>query len=305
MRNKIIVSRKNEQWEADIVDMQEFAKSNKGYKYIITIIDCFSKCAYAYLLKTKGANEVANIFKKLFLEVCPEKLRTDRGKEFENKLFKTLLNKYDVNFFTSKDDKIKCAIVERFNRSLKSKMFKYFTSKGTRKYIDILQDLVTSYNNTTHRTIKMKPVDVNVENEEEVFFNTYKATSVRELVKKSFSKSKFKDGDKVRIRYKLNPFDKGYYPNWSDSVYTVKDVLSRHKRPLVKISDESGRKIENRFYPEEVQKIKGDVFRIEKIIKRRKRGGKTEYFVKWLNHSSDFNSWISADDIVSTQNGSE
>ncbi|RWR99462.1 integrase core domain-containing protein-like protein [Dinothrombium tinctorium] len=223
--------------------MQEFATSNKGYKYIITIIDCFSKYAYAYPLKTKGANEVTNIFKKLFLEVCLEKLRTDRGKEFENKLFETLLNKYDVNFFTSKDDKIKCAIVERFNRSLKSKMFKYFTSKGTRKYIDILQDLVTSYNNITHRTIKMRPVDVNVENEEEVFFNTYKATSVRELVKKSFSKSKFKDGDKVRIRYKLNPFDKGYNPNWTDSVYTVKDVLSRHKRHLVKISDESRRKI--------------------------------------------------------------
>ncbi|RWS04210.1 integrase core domain-containing protein-like protein [Dinothrombium tinctorium] len=285
--------------------MQEFSRSNNGFKYIITIIDCFSKLAYAFPIKNKGANEVTDVFKNLLKEAVPEKLRTDRGKEFENKLFKSLLDKYKVNFFTSKDDKIKCAIIERFNRSLKSKMFKYFTSKGTRKYIDVLKDLVSAYNNSFHRTIKMKPVDVTNENERDVFFNIYGVSSLRELIKKAHSKSKIKDGDKVRIRYKLNPFDKGYYPNWTDNIFTVNDVLTRHKRPLVKISDESGKKLENRFYPEEVQKIKGDVFRIEKIIKRRNRGGKIEYFVKWLNHPSENNSWVSANDIVTIQNGSE
>ena len=148
-RNKIYVSYIDEYWEADICDMQEHAKENNGFKYILTVIDVLSKYLWAKPLKNKSALEVVSAFEEIFQQRKPFNIRTDRGLEFENSIFRKFCEKNNVRHFTSQDKKIKCSIVERVNRTLKEKMFKYFTSKGTRKYIDVLDQLVDAYNNET------------------------------------------------------------------------------------------------------------------------------------------------------------
>lgn len=168
-RNKIFVIQIDQQWQADLVDLQNFAKENQNCKYLLTVIDCFLKYAWVIPIKQKTANEVIETFKIIFQEKKPQYLQTDKGKEFLNKNFLNYLESKNVKHFTSHNDKIKCAIIERFNRTLKEKMFKYFTAVGSRKYIDILQDLVTSYNKSVHRTIKLAPENVSKENENEVF----------------------------------------------------------------------------------------------------------------------------------------
>lgn len=293
-RNPILVSAIDEQWQADLVDMQDHQKSNKNYKYFITIIDIFSKYAWVVPLKNKSAKSILEAFKLVFKQRIPTKLQTDQGKEFDNKLLSNYLKNSMVQFFTAKNPDIKCAVVERFNRSLKNRMFKYFTANGTKKYIDILQDLVKSYNGSFHRTIKMRPMEVNRDNENKVFKNSYGFNDKREFLENKFKNSKLKYGDIVRKQYKLGPFDKSYYPLWTDSIYKVDKVTKGRYKPYHAIKDEQGNLISRRLYPEEIQKIKSILHRVEKVLKTRRKNGKTEYYVKWLNHPSSYNSWVDA-----------
>jgi len=297
-RNRVIISRPNEQWQADLVDLQEFSKQNNGFKYLLTVIDVFSRYAYVIPLKNKTGKAITDAFKHLFKLQVPSKIQTDRGKEFVNKDFLNFISKYGVELFHSQNQEIKCALVERYNRTLKSKMFKYFTSKGKRKYIDVLQKFVQSYNNTRHRSIGMKPSEVSFENRQEIFKNLYGFSSMRELLKKTYAAPKFKMGDKVRIKYNTKNFDRGYYPNWTDQIFSISAWNKRLGRILYRITDENNQTLEKRFYSEELQKIKENLFRVEKIIKRRMLNGQSQIFVKWLNYPESFNSWIPSANLI-------
>jgi len=284
-----------------LVDMQEFHLSNRGYKYILTVIDIFSKFAWAIPLKNKNANSVTDAFKKIFQQRNPGKLQTDQGKEFVNQHLQKYLKELNIQFFTSKNPGTKCAVIERFNRTLKTKMFKYFTSKGTRKYFDVLPDLLNSYNHSFHRTIKMRPVDVSSNNEMVVFRNSFGYNNLTEyLNNKNTKQSNFKTGETVRKRYKLGPFDKAYYPLWTDKIYNIDQITSQQLKPYHKIRGENAtEKDERRYYTEEIQKITPNMHRVEKVLRKRKRKNKIEFLVKWLNHPDSFNSWVLESDIQS------
>ena len=133
----------------------------------------FSKYLHAVSLKSKKSMEIVTAFKEIFKEHYPLKIKSDQGLEFNNIQFKKLCEKFNIRYFTSHDKKIKCSIVERVNRTLKNKMFKYFTGNGTKKYIDVLPKLVKSINNSYHRSIKMSPSEVNESNESLVYENLY------------------------------------------------------------------------------------------------------------------------------------
>ena len=293
-RNKIIVNHIDEQWEADLVDMKEFSKQNNNFNYILTAIDCFSKYAFAVPLKNKTGNELVKALKKIFKNRKCSVLRTDRGTEFLNRNVQKFLKLEGVEHFTSHDQEIKCAIVERFNRTLKSKMFKFFTAKGTRRYIDQLENFLISYNHTKHRTIKMSPNEVNKQNEKLVFKNIYGVNNIREILnnQKGESKAEMEAGDKVRNKYILKPFDKGYYPTWTEHIYTIEKIIKGENKPYFILKDYSGNIIKQRFYAEELQKVSENLHRVEKVLKTRVRRGKREYFVKWLNYPSTYNSWV-------------
>ena len=162
----------------------------------------------------------------------------------------------------------KSVVAERFIRTLTTKIYKYMTSVSINVYIDKLDDKVDEYNNTYHRTIKVKPVDVED--------NTY-IDSKNEVNDKD---PKFKVGDK-------NIFSKGYVPNWSEEVFVVSKVKDTVPWTYV-INDLNGEEIIGTFYEKELQKTNQQEFRIEKVIKR--KGDKL--YVKWKGYDNSFNSWI-------------
>jgi hypothetical protein len=302
-RNKILVNGIDEQWEADLVDMKAFSKQNDNFNYILTVIDCFSKYAFAVPIKNKAGVGLVGAFKKIFSKRKCFVLRTDRGTEFLNRNVQSFLKQQEVEHVTSFNQDIKCSIVERFNRTLKSKMFKFFTAKGTRRYIDELPNFLISYNESKHRTIKMAPSEVNKQNEKLVFKNIYGVCTLRDAIvkHKNSAKTMLKTGDKVRKKYDIKAFDKGYYPNWTDQLFTIEKTIKGDNKPYFRVKDYAGNIIQQRFYPEELQKVTENLHRIEKILKSRVKRGKTEYFVKWLNYPSNYNSWIT--DIEQLNNG--
>lgn len=262
-RNPIHVSRIDEQWEGDIVEMQDFKKWNRGNRYILTIIDSFSKYAFAKPLKDKTGPSFAKILHEIFSKRQPQNFRTDKGKEFLNCHVKKLMKDLQINFFTSNDSNIKCAIVERFNRTLKGRMFKYFTANGTRKYIDVLEDLVASYNNSFHRSIGMTPAQVTYFNSSKVYFNLFSKSSATSKT------PKIDLGSSVRVKYDKKPFDKSFYPNWEDRIQKVVQIRSGQKRPAFVLEQPDGTKSKRKYYAEEIQRVAPSAYRIEKVLRRR------------------------------------
>ena len=202
----------------------------------------------------------------------PNKIWVDKGSEFYNNSYKKWLKDNDIEMYSTNNEG-KSVIAERFIRTLKNKIYKYMTSISKNVYIDKLDDIVNEYNNTYHRTIKMKPVDVKD--------NTY-IDFKKEINNKD---PKFKVGDYVRISKYKNIFAKGYMPNWSEEIFIIKKIKNTVPWTYV-INDLNGEEIIGTFYEKE--------FRIEKVIKR--KGDKL--YVKWKGYDNSFNSWIDKKDIV-------
>ena len=170
---------------------------------------------------------------------------------------------------------------------------KYFTSRGTRKYVDVLKKLVDSINRRTCRTIGMAPASVKPEDEKMLFKKLYGFNDEREmLMKQNASTDDIKVGDKVRITCYINTFDKGYLPNWTDEMFTVAKITRYAKKNQYQLRDYKGELIEGRFYPEEIQKVLDNRYRVERILKHRIRNGIKQIRVKWLNFDNSYNSWI-------------
>ena len=209
-KNRVIVNGMDEQWQADLVDMQSFARDNKGIKFLLTVIDVLSKRAWAVPLKNKTGAEIIKAFETIFKEGrTPEKLQTDAGSEFMNRQFQTFFKKWNVYHFVTYNQ-TKAQIVERFNRTLKNKMWRYFDYANTHRYWNVLDDLVDGYNRTYHRSIKMTPLEVTKFNAQTVWKRLYPELMKR---RKSDVKFKFKVGDLVRITRSKGVFEKGYAEN--------------------------------------------------------------------------------------------
>ena len=175
----------------------------------------------------------------------------------------------------------KSAVAERFIRTLKNKIFKHMTTISKNVYIDVLNDIVNKYNNTIHRAIKMKPIDVTDNS-----FVEYNEDSNKR-------NPKFKVGDRVRISKYKNIFAKGYVPNWPEEVFIINEIKNTLPWTYT-INDLNGEKVIGTFYEKELQKTNQKEFRIEKILKR--KGDKL--YVKWKGYDNSFNSWINKKDIV-------
>lgn len=293
-RNKIYVSYIDEQWECDLMDMSRLSRQNRGFNYILNAIDCFSKYLFSVPTKSKKPTEIIAALKKIFKNRKPTKLRTDKGKEFDNKLFRAFCQKNNIRFFTTQNSTIKCAMVERVNRTLKNKIYRYLTEKLTRKYIDVLPQIVQSYNSSIHSTTKMAPDDIDTEDEQIVFENIYNSPNLLSIMRTKRIRPKLTTGDTVRQKYDLSVFDKSYYQLWDNVVYKVDKVFDKMKRPQYTIELE-GEKFKRRFYPEELQKVsinENTLYAIEKIIRKRTHKGQKQVLVKWRGYPPSHNQWI-------------
>ena len=144
----------------------------------------------------------------------PIRLQTGQGNEFTNRVFQKFLKEHDLHFFTTYNEETKANIVERFNRTLKTKMWKYLTHRETLTYVEVLSEMVASYNHTVHRTIGIPPAEVTWANQTTVSKRLYG----RKGPKKS---CKFSPGDRVRLSKAKRTFKKGYLPNWTEELFTV------------------------------------------------------------------------------------
>lgn len=293
-RNRVIVYSVDQQWQADLVDMTHLQRHNNGYRYILTCIDILSKYAWGIPLKEKTGNAIVTAFQKIFQERKPQSLQTDRGTEFTNRKFQTFLKDNNVRFFTTFNT-TKASVCERLNRTIKTKMWKYFTSKNTFKYIDVMDGIMKSYNATYHSSIKRAPNEVNKENERDVWFALY---GELEYLKKT--PCQLKEGDVVRVSKAKLTFEKGYESNWTEEIFVVTKCEQRLQLPVYRIKDLLGEPIQGTFYIEELQKVQPkELFPIEKILDKRFRKKRLEYLIKYKGYPPKFNQWLPSTNLFS------
>lgn len=275
------------QYQADLNDMIAYSSVNKGFRYILTVIDVFSRRACALPLKSKTGEEMVQAFDKIFHTSLPPPhlLQTDEGKEFENKTFQSFLKQNKVRHFSVKSP-YKASLVERYNRTLKTRMFRYFTHKGNYKWVDVLPDLVKSYNEGPHRSLPnhLTPMEASQpQHHYHVWLHQERLEQEEDLTEK------FKVGDEVRISKAKGTFEKGYLANWSEEVFTVSGVDKRHAPVMYTIKDSIGEEIKGKFYALELQKVSNPegLYAIEKVIRRGKGG---RYLVKFLGYPGEH--WV-------------
>lgn len=291
-RRSTVVKGLNDLYQADLIEVRPYSKVNKGYNYILTFINCFSKVADAVPLKNKSGKTVTNAMKIIIKrnKNTIKHLQTDDGKEYFNKDFSQLMKKHQINHYSTKSEK-KSAIIERFNRSLKGAMYKSFSNRGSHIWFDILHKLIKQYNNKFHRTIGMKPIEVNIKNAETVLNRIRKNTEPKQ---EKIPPKVFQVGDKVRISKYKGVFAKKYLPNWTNEVFTVYRVQPTYPETYI-LKDNRGNLLQGGFYGHEMLKSStGDVYLVEKVLKR----NKDKVLVRWLGFDKTEDSWVSKNDII-------
>jgi hypothetical protein len=287
-RRKYVSRSINYQWQADLMDMQKYSRENEGYRYILIVIDLFSRKAYAEPVKSKSGPDMVDALEKILIEARPSYLQTDQGLEFYNIHVKQLLDKYNVELFSVYSDK-KAAVVERLIRTIKEKLFKIFTRNGNYKWLDVLPLVIKAYNNSYHRGLKNIPSQVNKTNEIDVWIKQYS-----DLIKGT--KPKFKVGDRVRTSIHKSIFSKGYTQKWTDEEFIISNVNTKYNPILYSLVDLNGNNIKGSFYENELQlSLQDGLYRIDRIIRTKTIGKKKMALVKWIGY--DEPSWINYKDI--------
>ena len=212
-KRKVYSQFKDNIWGVDLADMESLSRKNKGIKYLLCAIDLYSKYAFVIPLKDKKGISIVNGFNKIIKqsERKPSKIWVDQGGEFYNNVFKKWLSDNDIIMYSTYNEG-KPVVAERFIRTLKNKLNTHMTATGKNVYYDVLDDVVSKYNNSKHSTIKMKPKDVKNDN---------KRVYIDEHNEKD---SRFKVGDRAGISKFKNIFAKGYTPNWSKEIFIVNKI---------------------------------------------------------------------------------
>ena len=280
-KRKVYSSFKNNIWGVDLADMQLLSKFNKGFRFLLCVIDIFSKYAWVIPLKVKKVVSIVNAFKQILKEFSrkPNKIWVDKGSEFYNNYLKKWLRDNNIEMYSANNEG-KSVIAERFIKTIKNKIYKYMTSISKTADIDKLDDIVKKCSNTHHKSIKMKPVDV----KDNIYIDFKKEVNDKD--------PKFKISDHVRISKYKSIFAKGYMPNWSEEIFIISKIKNTVPWTYV-LNDLNGKEIIGTFYEKELQATNQQEFRVEKVPK--KKGHKS--YVKWNGYDNSFNSWIDKNDI--------
>ena len=215
LQRRVISHKVDDIWCSDLVDMQKLSKWNKGYKYLLMVLDIFCKYGWIVPLKTKTGLEVSKALERIFKVNKPKLLWVDKGKEYYNKNVLDFTATNNIEIYSTENEE-KSSVCERWNRTIKTKMYKQFTVQNNTVYIGILPKILSSYNNSKHRSIGMTPNQARKpENYGKAYFNLHGDLETPE-------KPAFAIGDTVRIsKYKRKTFDKGYIPNWTEEVFII------------------------------------------------------------------------------------
>ena len=303
--NPYFVRTKRKVLQSDLIFMRnpkQLVKDNNGYQYILIVQDIFSRKLWAAPLKQKRAVDIKPVLEQILIEMSPfhkdVRLVIDRGTEYLNNNIKNLLHEYGIKITHPSDGH--ASHVERANLSLQRIIFTFLENETKKKknWISFLPKALHIINNRRHRIIKMSP------NEAELTANKSKVNYAMSIYRhkammKERSKTgkkkkpKFEIGDHVRILSHKNKFSRGYTRTFTIEVFQVDKILSHLPITMYTLKDLNNIEIHGNFYPEELSIVKGNVFKIDKILKTAKIRGVKKNFVKWEGYPDSYNSWTS------------
>ena len=316
-RGRVIVSGIDDQWDVDLASFARDSEENDGYKYLLVVIDIFSRYAWIEPLKNKTAKIIVRAFNKILSEGrTPRRLRSDAATDFTSKEFQKNLKLKGIKHFTTHNEK-QANYVERFIKTIKVRIWRHIRANNSKRYIDVLPKLVYSYNKSYHSGIKSEPINVTKDNENKLWWQMYwpnfddqssfkvikketieSPTSIKK--KRKPSAFTFKVGDKVRISHLRSAFQREYDVKWSGEIFKISKRFLRQGQPIYKVVDWFNQPLKGTFYQKELQKAnikKDDILKVEKIVKYKGRGNNKLALVKWLNWPKKFNSWVKASEI--------
>ena len=301
-RRRVVVSGINAMWDIDLLFMLKERDENDGYLYIVVCVDVLSKKLRVDKLKSKSTREVTDSLRKILNEASrtkdvPSTLRSDMGSEFRSALFSKMVADFGINHFFTFNTSIKANLAERVIQTLKVRLSRYFTKERSRRWVDILQDVVKSYNSTFHRSIGMSPNDVTRgEREEEVWRRLYQSVPSG----KGDGPFLYDVGDTVRISHLTKAFTRAYDARWTNEVFKVVSRVKIEGFNTYSIEDLNSDPVRGTFYQKELQKVSIDlqgVFHIESVLRSRRRRGAKEFLVRWEGWPASFDSWIRESDF--------
>ncbi|XP_069128436.1 uncharacterized protein [Argopecten irradians] len=307
-RARVEVSGPFEQYDADLADVSNLSSENDGIRFLLIVIDVFSRFLWVEPLRSKTGKEVLKAFDRIVKRgVIPKRLRSDGGSEFNNQWLKKWCKEHDVYYFTTKNV-VKANYSERVIRTLKTILYRFFTKQRSYRYIDDLQDFVSSYNATPHRSLhNVAPKDVNDRNKADLFAYMY-LRRPKQALKSSTKRSKtpyaFKIGSLVRISHIRKPFDRAYQQKWTSEIFKIRRRFLIQNIPQYQLEDFQNEKIDGNFYQAELQRVDKDqntLWFIEQKLRKRKRQGQVEWLVKFDGWPSKYNQWIAQKDISEVQ----
>ena len=235
-RRRVVARFPFDVWMADLIEYPGLKWHNGNYKFVLLVVDVFTKMIYVEPMKRKLGENTAEAMEKILsrVEMPPVMLVTDRGREFYNTNFANVMFSNDIRHFsTPTATKFKASVAERAIRTIKTKIERFMQHTNSKNWESILKAFVDNYNHTPHSAHKMRPVDVTSENRKLVFKRLYPKKS-------SVIKCKLKVGDKVRKIREKQEFEKGYTPNWSNEIYEITSVRQKNAVCWYKLADSSG-----------------------------------------------------------------
>ena len=296
----IVVAGLNDTWEADLADLSKYSKSNNGYKYLLGVIDVFSRKLYLRPIINKYAQTVIDAFAEILTEAGSKcnKLRSDMGNEFTNDLFQNFLRSKGIGHYFSHGT-AQCAYIERVWKTIKKRIVKFMFETKSKRYIDNIEGIVSSYSNTVHSITGLPPNEITLQNESDVIYTEYLARCKREGGVKSTPKKvryRFKVNDIVRIAKRKEKIGGEYKEKWSREKYKVYKRSKTYGVPLYNIMDADGDIIAGSFYERELQEVSEDeedkLYEIDRVLKVRVNKGVKEGLVSWRGYDKKFNTWI-------------
>ena len=298
-RRRVISPRPKFIISCDLADMRSLSNYNSNFKYILVVIDIFSRFLQVCPLKKKDGITVLNGLKSIidsgeFNGI--KKMNSDSGREFYNRHMYNYLQTNDIVLYSVHSKEIKASIAERVIRTLKAKLYRYMSHMNTLKYLDVLQDIVNSYNNSPHRGLGLgqTPAQVHTltyDNEIKIQFNRmYK----RDVHTSNRSSSSLAVGQAVRIAdsERNAVFRRGFTIQNTVEIFKVREVDKKYYPTVYYLEDLQGEAIEGIFYREELTPCSVPEFYSIDVIKTKTVKGRKKYFVKWRGYPEEFNSWI-------------
>lgn len=287
-RNPVIATHANNNWQCDIGFLDKYSKFNKGYSNFLACIDVLSKKGYAEPMKSKDMHSTSKAFSEILKKAHPnkpEKLQTDKGKEFYNQLIAKILKENNIVLYSTNSD-TKACVAERFIKSIKESVDKHMDAKTTKNWVSALPQIIQTYNSTPHKSIGMSPNEVNEETENRAIKNLYGHLWKTDAKQK---RQKFRVGDRVRVSELKKPFKKGYEGNWSPEMFKILKIKNTKPYTTYELGDlQTGEKISGDFYFHEISRVLKPeelFYKIEKILKREKRKGKWWNLIKFENYA--------------------